>query len=349
MLFGSRMYSTPSLVGRGVENSNESRKSKICDELDSELSFDGRFERINDWIRSNGIDGCGSHNLNGVYRSNVLDSASSWCSNNSSKGDADGPSIHPGSKRIIASGFHQWRKSDKDEIRSAISEYARRNMDAIQSLAKDSPIFKSNLQGYSTGSARYSREPSFFKAGEQLGGGASLLQNDPTKVTELWKSSIDRRAFERDCTNIPRRIKESISSSFFSRIPWESYVHAIKVVLDKEWSGSDINFIGSRDPLYKGFCLTRELNEEPTLEEVGSWLVLNLDVPSGGGTHWVGIKRVDPESLYYFDSFAIAPPSSVIQFMNRHSDVRFFQYNSIPFQLLEEKLCGPYVVSNLMN
>lgn len=119
--------------------------------------------------------------------------------------------------------------------------------------------------------------------------------------------------------------------------------------MDKEWSGTDVNFIGSKDPLYKGFCLTRDLDHKKELKEIGSWIVLNLDVPSGGGTHWVGLKRIDLETIFYFDSFAIAPPSSVIRYINKHEGIRFIQYNSIPFQLLEEKLCGPYVVSCLMN
>lgn len=143
-------------------------------------------------------------------------------------------------------------------------------------------------------------------------------------------------------------IKEKMNKSFFSHIAWNSYLHAIKVVLDKEWSGSDIDFIGKKDPHYKGFCLTRDLKDEECLQ-VSDWLVLNLDVPSGSGTHWVGIKKLDNETLFYFDSFAIAPPTSVSDFINRHKGIRFIQYNSIPFQLLDEKLCGPYVISNLMN
>lgn len=119
--------------------------------------------------------------------------------------------------------------------------------------------------------------------------------------------------------------------------------------MDKEWSGSDIDFIGKKDSLYRGFCLTRDLTEEKQLNEEKSWMVLNLDVPSGSGTHWVGIKRIDSETMFYFDSFAIAPPTSVVNFINSHKGIRFIQYNSIPFQMLDEKICGLYVISNLMN
>ena len=68
--------------------------------------------------------------------------------------------------------------------------------------------------------------------------------------------------------------------------------------------------------------------------------IINLDDGVGNGTHWVATK-VNKDSIYYFDSFAIHPPEEFIAYAEKLG--KKWIYNSgYPIQDLASVRCGWY-------
>ena len=69
--------------------------------------------------------------------------------------------------------------------------------------------------------------------------------------------------------------------------------------------------------------------------------VVNLDLHSGGGTHWVCYRNA-PDSKYveYYDSYGFVPPKSVVKYLNT-SDKPIL-YNSSEIQSSKSIMCGYY-------
>ena len=70
-------------------------------------------------------------------------------------------------------------------------------------------------------------------------------------------------------------------------------------------------------------------------------LIINSDVSSGPGIHWMCLYSKNGVS-YYFDSYGLAPPDEVLIYCK--NKIRY--YNELPIQLDDkvEILCGHYCI-----
>ncbi len=88
-------------------------------------------------------------------------------------------------------------------------------------------------------------------------------------------------------------------------------------------SNLEINYILKNEKKYKGcFMLDEKLPEDGNF-------ILNLDVSSSKGTHWVCVFETE-----YYDSFGLVPP--------RCLEKRINWYNVRQHQKINSKLCGLY-------
>lgn len=72
--------------------------------------------------------------------------------------------------------------------------------------------------------------------------------------------------------------------------------------------------------------------------------VVNLDNDSGPGTHWVCyIVDKNLPFAFYFDSFGLAPPKEVVDYLKRLVN-KPLSYNSSQIQNITSILCGYYCV-----
>jgi hypothetical protein len=102
----------------------------------------------------------------------------------------------------------------------------------------------------------------------------------------------------------------------------------------KPLSNWDIDKIFMRNPRYGG-CFSR--NTLPIVPR-GLFYVMNMDVDSGSGTHWVGIYCCHPDHDYYFDSFGCPPPEEVLAFLK--SNEKPLIINDVRIQSLTSANCG---------
>ena len=76
--------------------------------------------------------------------------------------------------------------------------------------------------------------------------------------------------------------------------------------------------------------------------------MINLDVSSGPGSHWVGYFNSDKhKDVYYFDSFGIQPDDRTIKFLNTSN--KKVAYNTSQMQDVMSQRCGWYVATWLKN
>lgn len=65
-------------------------------------------------------------------------------------------------------------------------------------------------------------------------------------------------------------------------------------------------------PHFRGIFMRDELSrKKPWKREMG---IVNLDVSSGPGTHWVAYSKRKLPLVVYFDSFGLRPPPEVTQY-----------------------------------
>lgn len=69
--------------------------------------------------------------------------------------------------------------------------------------------------------------------------------------------------------------------------------------------------------------------------------VINLDDNSGSGTHWTAYVN-DSKNCFYFDSFGMAPPDIVVNYLKKAH--RPIYYNSSQIQHHDSIMCGFYCV-----
>lgn len=73
----------------------------------------------------------------------------------------------------------------------------------------------------------------------------------------------------------------------------------------------------------------------------GAYLI-NLDLSTGSGTHWVAMADT-PTKLYYFDSFGFPPPLSVMNYAGR----REIEYCAAHLQNINSGVCGSFCLAFL--
>lgn len=86
-------------------------------------------------------------------------------------------------------------------------------------------------------------------------------------------------------------------------------------------------------PHFRGVFMRDHLPAKVMENECG---IVNLDSSSGDGTHWVAyVKRGN--SVLYYDSFGVAPPSELERYFGTKCDVT---YNYEQNQKMEQVICG---------
>jgi len=75
-----------------------------------------------------------------------------------------------------------------------------------------------------------------------------------------------------------------------------------------------------------------------------SFLILNLDKPSGGGTHWVLASSLNGK-LIYMNSFGLAPDPQIIKIMRGNKNTPVIQYSTEDEQPISSSECGKWCVA----
>lgn len=89
-------------------------------------------------------------------------------------------------------------------------------------------------------------------------------------------------------------------------------------------------------PYFRGVFSRNTLPNTIHRNECG---IINLDVNSGPGTHWVAYKKRD-KSILYFDSFGdLQPPTEIITYFNSNGICNIF-YNHDRYQTFNSTNCG---------
>lgn len=72
--------------------------------------------------------------------------------------------------------------------------------------------------------------------------------------------------------------------------------------------------------------------------------ILNLDEPTGEGSHWVLLSMLNPKRPFYVDSFGVPPDSIVVQAIRGKKSTPKILYNQVQIQGLENSDCGSFCV-----
>jgi len=97
--------------------------------------------------------------------------------------------------------------------------------------------------------------------------------------------------------------------------------------------------IGSR--VFKGVIMQDQIKSKVN-PNVKSSFVINYDEMSEPGSHWVSLY-IDPNDMFYFDSYGIPPLQSVIDLAVRFK--KNLYYNDKMIQPLDSVICGELSVS----
>ena len=71
--------------------------------------------------------------------------------------------------------------------------------------------------------------------------------------------------------------------------------------------------------------------------------VINLDVSTGPGTHWVAFFKQKGGGAEYFDPLGDRPPRRILSFLNRHTHMGVV-CNRVPYQSERSILCGNFCI-----
>lgn len=71
--------------------------------------------------------------------------------------------------------------------------------------------------------------------------------------------------------------------------------------------------------------------------------VINLDVSTGPGTHWVTFFKEKGRVAEFFDPLGDRPPHRIESFLIRHSPLGV-AYNRVPYQSERSILCGNFCI-----
>ena len=75
--------------------------------------------------------------------------------------------------------------------------------------------------------------------------------------------------------------------------------------------------------------------EKPWANETG---VVNLDLSTQSGSHWVCYKKKG-NNVEYYDSFGVTPPPEILTYLGINRGNKIF-YNSEQEQQIHEVICG---------
>ena len=103
-------------------------------------------------------------------------------------------------------------------------------------------------------------------------------------------------------------------------------------------SGDDINKALKNVRGYKGWFSSDQL---PSKITAGSCAVINLDVSTSTGSHWVAYYILK-DICIYFDSFGCRPSDQTVAFLKRSG--KKIVYSNNEYQALNSIACGPFVI-----
>jgi len=75
-----------------------------------------------------------------------------------------------------------------------------------------------------------------------------------------------------------------------------------------------------------------------------SFMILNLDKPSGSGTHWVLVSSLN-NKLIYMNSFGLEPDAEIIRIMRGNKSTPTIQYNTEDEQPISSSECGEWCIA----
>lgn len=90
-------------------------------------------------------------------------------------------------------------------------------------------------------------------------------------------------------------------------------------------------------PYFIGVFSRNDLPRKINLNETA---IVNLDISSGEGTHWVAyVKRKD--EVFYFDSYGdLRPPKELVRYFLSDGRVKHIYYNYTSYQKYNSYICG---------
>ena len=87
------------------------------------------------------------------------------------------------------------------------------------------------------------------------------------------------------------------------------------------------------------------LNKLPKSSNKNECGIVNLDIDSGSGTHWVAYRKRG-KNCEYFDSFGdLQPPIEIRKYLNSKT----IKYNYIKYQKFNTIICGHLCLKFLYN
>jgi hypothetical protein len=107
-----------------------------------------------------------------------------------------------------------------------------------------------------------------------------------------------------------------------------------------QW-GLDIYKRLSKSPGFVGVFSVDKLPRQLPDDSCGG--VINLDVSTGQGTHWVAFFKDKGGGAEYFDPLGDTPPQRIESFLIRHSPMGV-TYNRVPYQSERSILCGNFCI-----
>ena len=90
-------------------------------------------------------------------------------------------------------------------------------------------------------------------------------------------------------------------------------------------------------PYFRGVFMRDTLPTYPLFKES---MVVNLDSARNRGTHWVCSYKENDDTVEYFDSFGLEPPSEMISYWHRRNPSIRIIYNSEQSQAIDDNICG---------
>ena len=101
------------------------------------------------------------------------------------------------------------------------------------------------------------------------------------------------------------------------------------------------NFLGCSEVAPKFLGCFPVLTFVKTKRQPPYSVVLNLDTPTGDGTHWVGLyvqSTNDKSRAYYFDSYGFPPPDALVKYLK---PIKCY-YQTFQIQADHSAKCGYY-------
>jgi hypothetical protein len=106
-------------------------------------------------------------------------------------------------------------------------------------------------------------------------------------------------------------------------------------------SNFDIADMMGNDNRFGGVLAKQYLNNHvnPTDKKV---YILNLDLDSSDGSHWVLVSTLNPKVNIYFDSFSLPPPQDIVEFLEKSRKMKVM--NNLQLQNIKSNYCGYFCV-----